>query len=412
MFPVSRLEQAPTGSMTHRLRTLYLDANGFGRTVIVADTVLRGIFGQKSGAKPPIWLARAPYVRALYAHLSDFYERLSYVVDWREAFQQSPRLDVEVCNINNLVHFAKCLLRIRRYDLVVVSHVALGDDVSTIRHVAPALARRQCPMLVFVGNEYDLLDDKIAFMQEVGAERVCSQLPLEAARYLYRGVEEDRVLSTPHALNPRAYSPPAKEDRSIDIGFVGDIYWPFIGDQERSQLIWHFEKNGARYGLRCDIRAGRSNRLPRDEWAKFLQGTKGMIGAESGTYYLNDRGRLLTRARDYNLKENRAASFEDVFERFYANADRRVSGKSVSSRHFEPIGAKTCQILLEGDYNGVLRAGEHYIPVKRDLSNVDEAVREFKDGGRRRAIADQAYDYVMSGHTYAHRVAGVLATLF
>ena len=60
----------------------------------------------------------------------------------------------------------------------------------------------------------------------------------------------------------------------------------------------------------------------------------------------------------------------------------------------------------------MLRPGEHYIPVKRDLSNVDEAVREFKDEGRRRAIAEQAYEYVMSGHTYAHRVAGVLATLF
>ena len=101
-------------------------------------------------------------------------------------------------------------------------------------------------MLVFVGNEYDLLADKIAFMQEVGAERVCSQLPLAAAKYLYHGVQEDRVFSTPHALNLRAYSPPAKVDRGIDIGFVGDIYWPFIGDQERSQLIWHFENERRR----------------------------------------------------------------------------------------------------------------------------------------------------------------------
>ena len=219
-------------------------------------------------------------------------------------------------------------------------------------------------------------------------------------------------MSTPHALNPKAYTPPLQEERDIDIGFIGDIYWPFIGDQERSRLIWHFEKEGARYGLRCDIRAGRSDRLPRVEWAKFLQGTKGLIGAESGTHYLNDRGKLLTRARDYNLQENQSASFEEVYDRFFAGVERGVSGKSVSSRHFEPIGTKTCQILLEGEYNGVLSPGQHYIPVKRDLSNVDDAVREFRDEGRRRAIAEQAYEHVMSGHTYAHRVAGVLATLF
>ena len=39
-------------------------------------------------------------------------------------------------------------------------------------------------------------------------------------------------------------------------------------------------------------------------------------------------------------------------------------------------------------------------------------MREFKDEGRRRAIAEQAYEYVMSSHTYAHRVAAVLETLF
>jgi hypothetical protein len=398
--------------MSKKLRTLYIESNGFGRTVVTTDTVLRGIFGYKAGDRPPRWLERYPYVVNLYDHLANFYERLSYVADWRDAFCQSPQLDVEVCNINNLVHLARCLLRIRRYDLVVVSHVAIGDDMTIMPRAAAALARRKCPIIVFIGNEYDLLDEKIAFIQQVRADRVCSQLPVEAAKYLYKGIDACRILSTPHALNPQAYRPPASETRNVDLGFVGDIYWPFIGDQERSKLIWHFERQGARYGLRCDIRAGRSDRLPRTEWAKFLQGTKGLIGAESGTYYLNERGKLLTRARDYNLQENQNATFKEVYDRFFASVEPGVSGKSVSSRHFEPIGTKTCQILLEGDYNGVLTAGEHYIPVKRDLSNVDDAVREFKDEGRRRAIAEQAYEHVMSSHTYAHRVAGVVATLF
>jgi hypothetical protein len=398
--------------MAKKARTLYLDSNGFGRTVIITDTVLRGMFGLHTGTKPPRWLRRYPYVVNLYDHLIDFHERLSYVADWRDAFCESPRLDVEVCNINNLVHLARCLLHIRRYDLIVVSHVAIGDDMSIMPRAAAALARRKCPMVAFIGNEYDLLDEKIAFLREVRADRVCSQLPLRVAQHLYEGIDTNRILSTPHALNPKAYTPPTTEKRDIDIGFVGDIYWPFIGDQERSQLIWHFERNGGRYGLRCDIRAGRSDRLRRHEWAKFLRGTKGLIGAESGTYYLNDRGKLLTRARDYNLNENPRASFEEVYGRFFAGVAPVISGKSVSSRHFEPIGTKTCQVLLEGEYNGVLRPNEHYIPVKRDLSDVDEAVLEFKDEGRRRAIAAQAYEHVMSGHTYAHRVAGVLATLF
>ena len=135
--------------------------------MVTTDTILRGIFGLRTGAKPPAWLERYPYIVNLYAHLANFYERLSYVADWRDAFCQSSRLDVEVCNINNLVHLARCLVRIRRYDLVVVSHVAIGDDMTIMPRAAAALARRKCPMLVFIGNEYDLLDEKISFIQAV-----------------------------------------------------------------------------------------------------------------------------------------------------------------------------------------------------------------------------------------------------
>lgn len=388
-----------------------MDANGAGRTVIATDTVLRGIFGLQDGAQPPRLLRRNRYAVNLFAHLRQFHDQLSYITDWRDAFVASPRLEVEICNINNLIHFGRCLGRIRRYDLIIVSHAATGDDMTLMLRAAGRLSRRACPMVVFLGNEYDLLDDKVAFIRRARAEWVCSQLPLAAAEFLYQGIEGTGILSAPHALNPNVYSPPAHEARDIDIGFVGDLYWPFVGDEERTLLIRHFEQNGSRYGLNCDIRAGRSTRLARDDWADFLRRSKGLIGAESGTYYLNERGDLLNRARSYNLNENQDASFKDVFERFYAGVERGVSGKSISSRHFEPIGTKTCQILLEGDYNGILKAGEHYIPVKRDLSDIDEAVREFRDDTRRRQIADQTYDYVMSAHTYAHRVADIVETV-
>lgn len=246
----------------------------------------------------------------------------------------------------------------------------------------------------------------------VRADRVCSQLPIAAAKYLYEGIDGSQLISMPHALNPKVYAPPAQEEREIDVGFVGDLYWPFIGDEERTRLLELFRDHGADYGLKCDIRAGSMTRLPRDEWAAFLRRCHGIAGAESGTYYLNDHGKLLTRARDYNLKINQKASFQEVFDRFYAGVAPTVSGKAISSRHFEPIGAKSCQIMLEGEYNGILKAGEHYIAIKRDLSNAAEAIREFKDEGRRREIVENAYHYVMAEHTYERRVEQALATLF
>jgi hypothetical protein len=382
-----------------------LESNGTGSQIVWVDTVLRGVFGYQNGALPPPPLRRYRKINLLFGELADFNARLSYVADWRDAFCASPLLDIEVCNINNLVHYGRCLLGIRRYDLIIVSHTAAGDDMTVLTKSAHWFDRRRCPMIVFLGNEYDLLDEKIGFVRNVEAEYLCSQLPIAAARYLYSDLPGTRLVEMPHALNPKSYYPVAGSCRSVDIGFVGDMYWAFIGDRERTDLIEWFEAHAGEFGLCCDIR---KQRLSREEWNLFLNKCQAVIGAESGTYYLNDRGRLLERARAYNLHENLGASFETVFDRFYRDLPRGVSGKSISSRHFEPIGTKTGQMLLEGEYNGILKADVHYIAIKKDLSNVKAAIERFRDRSFRQRMVDETYEYVLSEHTYARRVAGLL----
>ena len=394
--------------MSDRRSTLYLYANGTGARIVAIDTLLRGVLGYRDGEAPPRLLSRWPGVRGAFADLRDVNQHLSYVADWRDAFLACPSLEVELCNINNLVEYARCLRRLRSYDLIVVSHTAAGDDMSVLLKSAAAFDRRRAQLVVFLGNEYDLLDEKTAFIRDVSAEFVCSQLPIEAARYLYEQCGASRIVEMPHALNPARYRPLPGVTRDTDIGFIGDIYWPFVGDRERTDFIEWFERHGPERGLAIDIRR---TRVTGEEWNRFLNGCKGVIGAESGTYYLNDHGKLLNRARAFNLHKRREASFEEVFERFYAGQPRGVSGKSVSSRHFEPVGTKTCQLLLEGHYNGVLRPDEHYIPVRRDLSNVDEALERFGDQGLRTRMAEDTYEYVLAHHTYAHRVEHLLAAV-
>jgi spore maturation protein CgeB len=88
-----------------------------------------------------------------------------------------------------------------------------------------------------------------------------------------------------------------------------------------------------------------------------------------------------------------------------------VSGKSISSRHFEPIGTKTCQILLAGHYNGILDADRHYIALDSGLGNIDAALERFRDDAYRAEMVEETYDYVRAEHTYAHRVAALLRTV-
>ena len=388
--------------MKKTIFTLYLDANSYGWKIVLFDTVLRGIFGYRDGDRPPQLLRRVPGVANLFSWLRDLYSPLSYIGDWREAFLESPDLNVEVCNINNLVHYGRCLRNIRNYDLIIVSHAATGDDMTVLQRTRHWFRGRNAKMAVFIGNEYDYFADKIDFIRAVGADYICGQLPHEASSYLYEGCDGSEIIDMPHALNPKVYNLLPEGRREVDVGFIGDIYKPFIGDRERTDLIEWFEAEGAGHGLFCDIRR---QRVARSDWNIFLNRCHGIIGAESGTYYLNDHGKLLERAKNYNLFENPEASFSDVLDMFYKDKPRNVSGKCISSRHFEPIGTKTCQLLLEGNYNGILKPDVHYIEIKRDMSNIQDAIARFKDESRRGRMVEETYDYVMTSHTYAHRVA-------
>jgi spore maturation protein CgeB len=88
------------------------------------------------------------------------------------------------------------------------------------------------------------------------------------------------------------------------------------------------------------------------------------------------------------------------------------SGKAISSRHFEPIGTKTCQVLLEGSYNGILSPDVHYLSVKNDLSNLDEKIREGLDPERRKEIVENAYHFVFEHHTYKRRIETLINSIF
>jgi hypothetical protein len=212
----------------------------------------------------------------------------------------------------------------------------------------------------------------------------------------------------PHALNARLYHTDLRFRRTLDIGFIGSIYPYFMGDVERTILINFFRKRGAECGLRCEVRTGN---IPRREWAQFLNTCKGTIGAESGSYYLDRRGQIIAQAKAY-LRTHPGATFEEVFDRFFqCPRVEYISGKCISSRHFEPIGTKTCQILFEGHYNGILKADEHYICVKKDLSNIDDAVQQFKDEAHRTEMVERTYEYVMDQHTYQHRIKALLKTI-
>ncbi len=386
--------------MKERVHTLVLDASNPHWKTVAADTVLQGVLRMQSYDAVPERLRRTRALRGLGRF------RLSYLDDWRAALCESPDLAVQVCNISNLVQYAACLRTVRDFDLIVVLHNAAASDLSLLLKGARRLRGRRGKLAVFIGNEYDVMADKKKFLRTAQADYVCSQLPLESARWLYADCAGTEVIPMPHALNPDRYRPPENgAERPLDVGFRGWLYRLFIGDVERTVLIRTLIETGQRAGLNCEFHEGTT---PASEWVDFLRRCKATVGAESGSRYLDRQGELVSAAKAYE-EAHPEAEFEEIFERFFAEPSVDfVSGKCISSRHFEAIGTKTCQILLEGDYNSILEPDVHYISVGRDLSNIEGALARFAEDEYRQAIMDRAHEHVMGGHTYAHRVQALV----
>ena len=365
------------------------------------DFILNGI----NLIRPLIEKTQINKLNQLYNALVSPYESLSYVNDWKESFEALNSQDVTSVNVLNQKK-AKTFLKnnIQEFDLIILLHSVLGDSVEIIKPYSSYLKDRKGKVLSFVGNEYSLMKEKKEFLQEIECDCIASQLPQKAYEFLYSDLNA-QLISAPHALNHHFYTP-LKTKKINDLTFVGAKYPLFIGDQERNLFIDFISKKTSK--MNNHISVGKNKNLPRHIWRKLLRQSKATMGAEAGTYFLDKDGKLMQLAQQY-CNENPEVSVQKLIDDVFKTQNIPfVNGKAVSSRHFEPIGTKTCQLLIEGHYNGILKENEHYISINKDYSNFDEAFERYLDPKERHDIIENAYEYVLRNHTYDIRVKTIL----
>ena len=136
-----------------------------------------------------------------------------------------------------------------------------------------------------------------------------------------------------------------------------------------------------------------------------------VLGAESGSNLFDFTGEVAAWCRAY---EQRHADHDQLSKDFYLGAhdeylhyfEGNVNYATISPRHFEAAAAHAAQILYEGDYSGVFLPYRHFFPLKRDLSNMTEALDFVRDERRLQESADCAYEEIVGNpdHHYEHFV--------
>jgi ketosteroid isomerase-like protein len=202
------------------------------------------------------------------------------------------------------------------------------------------------------------------------------------------------------------------EPRTIDIGYRTGPPKPFLGRQAmlKTEIADVVRERALERGLRVDITTRPEDTLLGDDWYRWLARCRWTIGVEGGASVLDRDGSILA-CTERVVAERPGATFEELEAACFPGEDGKLDLRALSPRHLEACATRTAQILVEGDYNGVLTEGRHYFPLKRDFSNLDDVLDAVALEAERELLAAKAYgDVVASGRwTYRRLVEDVEA---
>lgn len=194
------------------------------------------------------------------------------------------------------------------------------------------------------------------------------------------------------------------QQRAIDIGYRAKKLPPYFG--RVGQAKWTIGRDVARLarntGLNVDIELGDQGTLFGDAWLKFIDDSKFTLGANSGSSLLDPTGEIQRHVRAY-LVANPDATFEAVEAACFAGQEGLYSFTAISPRVLEAALLDSAQILVDGEYSGIVKPGEHYIPIRDDASNFDEVRAAMLDTAEVEKMVKRCRETILSVDALRYR---------
>ena len=300
-----------------------------------------------------------------------------------------------------------------RFDGVVIHYTLFACSDRYLSPTARArLAAFKGLKAMYIQDEYRVVDASTAAMREIGINLLFTCVPQHEIDKVYSpaklpGVTKVNVYTgyVPEGLAQRKVLPTAA--RRIDIGYRGRNLPAWLGKlgQEKQIIGIRVAADARRYGLVSDISFREEDRLYGNAWVDFVGRCKAMLGVESGASVFDFTGEI-QRNVERHLWRAPETTFEELHDRYCAEAEGKIDLAQISPRCFESAALRTLMILYEGNYSGVLQPWRHYVPLAKDHSNTAEIVAVLRDAERLTEITQRAYDEIALDprYSFAHAV--------
>lgn len=273
------------------------------------------------------------------------------------------------------------------------------------REAAEAIAAFGGPKAIFLQDEYENTRSTSDWIRRLKVSLVFTVVPESGVATVYPPAEFPNVRFVSCLTGYAPVSVPdfdrtvLPSQRRIVVGYRGRPLPLKYGELGREKIAIGamVKRYCEQSGIPSDIRWDEEGRIYGDAWPVFLGSCRGMLATESGSNVFDWDGNLEDEILDYRIA-NPAATEGDIHNAVIAPREQPGLMNQISPKVFEAIGARTALVLFEGGYSGVLTPWRHYLPLKKDGSNLAEVFAALRNGDLVDRMTEVACsDIILSG---------------
>ena len=157
----------------------------------------------------------------------------------------------------------------------------------------------------------------------------------------------------------------------------------------------------SRENLITDISTAPERMIKGDDWYGFVGSSKAILGTPSGSSInVRDMEKMASITSETRRMPDVPPS--EIASLCLPEEDRSQQYTCLSPRNIEAALLGTLQILVPGDYGGVLIESEDYVPLLPDCSNIGEVLRVIKDEDKALEIVNSCRKKILSFRPIGH----------
>ena len=201
------------------------------------------------------------------------------------------------------------------------------------------------------------------------------------------------------------FETPMKE-KKLDVFYRGNSVGLAYGNlgYEKFEIGVKFKELAGRYNLKIDIEVDIKKQIYGSQYYKMISSARAVLVTESGSSiacFTLEEQKLRSDVIN-NIKQNKFLEELKVqFSNFFKN-EGNIVVNVISPKVFEAIACKTAIIGYEGEYSGVIKPNVHYIPLKKDWSNIEEVISKLKDDNYLQELVERAYNDIILSKKYTY----------